>query len=76
MRYTKIVVAAACMLSSSPAWAQGADETRGSKDDASHGTDEKDIVVTGSLIRGLPREYIASPVFTYDKSDVVRSGSN
>ncbi len=37
---------------------------------------DKDIIVTGSLIRGLPREYVASPVFTYDKSDVVRSGSN
>lgn len=35
-----------------------------------------DIVVTGSLIRSLPREYVASPVFTYDKSDVVRSGAN
>lgn len=35
-----------------------------------------DIIVTGSLIRGLPREYVASPVFTYDKQDVVRSGAN
>lgn len=35
-----------------------------------------DIVVTGSLIRGLPREYIASPVFIHDKTDVVRSGTN
>lgn len=35
-----------------------------------------DIIVTGSLIRGLPREYVASPVFTYDKADVVRSGAN
>jgi len=36
----------------------------------------EDITVTGSLIRGLPREYVASPVFTYDKTDVVRSGAN
>lgn len=34
------------------------------------------LVVTGSLIRGLPREFVASPVFTYDKTDVTRSGAN
>jgi iron complex outermembrane receptor protein len=34
-----------------------------------------DIVVTGSLIRGLPREYVASPVYTHDQMDIVRSGS-
>jgi iron complex outermembrane receptor protein len=33
------------------------------------------IVVTGSLIRGLPREYVASPVFTHDRVDIVQSGS-
>lgn len=37
--------------------------------------DTRDIVVTGSLIRGLPREYVASPVFTYDQADIVHSGS-
>ena len=35
-----------------------------------------DIVVTGSLIRGLPREYVASPVFTYGKADIARSGAS
>jgi len=34
-----------------------------------------DIVVTGSLIRGLPKEYVASPVFTYGKADIARSGA-
>lgn len=34
-----------------------------------------DIVVTGSLIRGLPPEYVASPVYTHDQMDIVRSGS-
>lgn len=33
------------------------------------------IVVTGSLIRGLPKEYVASPVFTYGKADIVQSGA-
>lgn len=35
-----------------------------------------DIVVTGSLIRGLPGEYVASPVFTYGKADIARSGAS
>jgi iron complex outermembrane receptor protein len=34
-----------------------------------------EVVVTGSLIRGLPREYIASPVFTHGRADIVRSGA-
>lgn len=34
-----------------------------------------EVIVTGSLIRGLPREYVASPVFTHDRSDIVRSGA-
>ncbi len=34
-----------------------------------------DIVVTGSLIRGLPREFVASPVFSYGQGDIVRSGA-
>lgn len=33
------------------------------------------IIVTGSLIRGLPREYMASPVFTRDRIDINRSGA-
>lgn len=35
----------------------------------------EDIVVTGSLIRRLPREYIASPVQTYGLEDVEQAGS-
>lgn len=34
-----------------------------------------EVVVTGSLIRGLPREYVASPVFTRDRADLARSGA-
>jgi len=34
-----------------------------------------DIVITGSLIRGLPKEYVASPVFTYGQADIVQSGA-
>lgn len=34
-----------------------------------------DIVVTGSLIRRLPREYIASPVLSYGLEDVEKAGS-
>lgn len=34
-----------------------------------------ELVVTGSLIRGLPKEYVASPVFTHGKEDLVRSGA-
>ncbi len=63
MNYWKTAAMAASVLSVSPAWAQDVPI-------------DEDIVVTGSLIRGLPREYIASPVFTYDKTDVVRSGAN
>lgn len=37
--------------------------------------DASSIVVTGSLIRGLPKEYVASPVFTYGRGDIVRSGA-
>lgn len=35
----------------------------------------EDIVVTGSLIRRLPREYIASPIQTYGLEDVEKAGS-
>ncbi len=34
-----------------------------------------DIIVTGSLIRGLPKEYVASPMFSYDQADIVHSGA-
>ncbi|WEK00153.1 MAG: TonB-dependent receptor [Candidatus Sphingomonas phytovorans] len=39
------------------------------------GASQGDIVVTGSLIRGLPKEYVASPVFTYGQADIVHSGA-
>ncbi|WP_447726147.1 TonB-dependent receptor plug domain-containing protein [Sphingomonas koreensis] len=35
----------------------------------------RDVVVTGSLIRRLPREYIASPIQTYGLDDVEKAGS-
>jgi hypothetical protein len=34
------------------------------------------VIVTGTHIRGLPKEYIASPVFTYTGEDIERSGFN
>ena len=44
--------------------------------DNSAGEEESgEIVVTGSLIRGLPKEYMASPVFTHGRADIVQSGS-
>lgn len=58
-------------VAADPSVKDGADEG-GNRDPD---TDARDIVVTGSLIRGLPREYVASPVFTYDQADIVRSGS-
>ncbi len=47
------------------------------EDSEKHNADSlsHDIVVTGSLIRGLPKEYVASPVFTHGKADIVQSGS-
>ena len=50
-----------------PAAPQKAPQT---KDDA-----VSEVIVTGSLIRGLPREYVASPVFTHDRAELVRSGA-
>lgn len=43
--------------------------------DERESTSPGEIVVTGSLIRGLPKEYVASPVFTYGKADIVQSGA-
>lgn len=56
----------------------GAEQSPGSaKDGEKHRADSpsRDIVVTGSLIRGLPKEYVASPVFTHGQADIVQSGS-
>jgi len=52
-----------------PSWEERRSDKR--KEDSSPG----EIVVTGSLIRGLPKEYVASPVFTYGKADIVQSGA-
>lgn len=77
-------LAAAALIgaSPSPAIAQEAVPTDRSGEDAAPDTadDPKartpgDIIVTGSLIRGLPKEYVASPVFTHDQADIVQSGS-
>lgn len=46
-----------------------------SASDGQAADDTPGIVVTGSLIRGLPKEYVASPVFTYGQGDIVRSGA-
>lgn len=79
MKLLRAAAIVAAMLPTAPAWAQDT-----ATEHAPHATPSpdagpdaaKDIVVTGSLIRGLPREYVASPIFTYDKTDVVRSGAN
>lgn len=49
--------------------------TRAGPEDDAEADAVGDIVVTGSLIRGLPREYMASPVFTHGREDLVRSGA-
>ena len=55
------------------------EEPAGAVGEHAAGTDPEpsanDIVVTGSLIRGLPREFVASPVFSYGQEDIVRSGA-
>ncbi|MGV3482619.1 MAG: TonB-dependent receptor plug domain-containing protein [Sphingobium sp.] len=68
------VPAAAQQAAGDPAGENGAGRRAGEEADAG-GADSGDIVVTGSLIRGLPREYVASPVHTHDRMDMVRSGS-
>ncbi|MGE6699100.1 TonB-dependent receptor plug domain-containing protein [Hyphomonas sp. NPDC076900] len=60
-------------------WAQEAPDVAASADQGAETETEsrqETVVVTGSLIRGLPREYVASPVFTHGKTDIVRSGAN
>ncbi|MBB5984364.1 TonB-dependent receptor plug domain-containing protein [Sphingobium lignivorans] len=77
MIYRGTAVIAAGLFSFSAAWAQDVPaEQEAGAPAARDSRSQEAIVVTGSLIRGLPREYIASPVFTYDKTDVVRSGAN
>ena len=36
--------------------------------------DVEEVVVTGTNMRGLPREYVASPVFTYSAKEMEQSG--
>ncbi|MEZ5654579.1 MAG: TonB-dependent receptor [Sphingobium sp.] len=73
MRFLRRGAFALGLVASSPALAQDGNVL--SKEQPAP-SEQPNIVVTGSLIRGLPNEYIASPVFTYDKKHVVRSGSN
>ncbi|HZF45121.1 MAG TPA: TonB-dependent receptor, partial [Sphingomonadaceae bacterium] len=76
MRFLETAAVAAGIVVSVPAWAQSIDtpdQTEGAKDQATAAA--SDIVVTGSLIRGLPREYVASPVFTYGQADIVQAGA-
>lgn len=73
-----LAVALACMPAS-PVLAQdalrpeGPDEAEAPKGKVRDAGE--DIVVTGSLIRRLPREYIASPIQTYGLDDVEKAGS-
>lgn len=67
-------------MPASPLFAQEASrpgELSEAKAETGSGPDreEGDIVVTGSLIRRLPREYIASPIQTYGLADVEKAGS-
>lgn len=66
-------VAALLCAVASPALAQ-AQEDRPAPPEAEE-AEGGDIVVTGSLIRRLPREYIASPVLSYGLEDVEKAGS-
>ncbi len=59
MKYPRVAVAAACMLSASPAL--GASFRCNAGEERNESSAAQDIVVTGSLIRGLPREYIRKP---------------
>lgn len=50
-------------------------ESRARKDDTPAAEAVSEVLVTGSLIRGLPKEYLASPIFSHDRADLVRSGA-
>ncbi|WP_343520152.1 TonB-dependent receptor [Sphingomonas sp.] len=75
--YPLLAVALVCM----PAVPVAAQEARPEGPDAGEAPEGEmrdageDIVVTGSLIRRLPREYIASPIQTYGLEDVEKAGS-
>jgi|GEM_PF-830997 len=70
-----VFVRPACAQEASKAELPAGAETAPRDDDAADGASSGAIVVTGSLIRGLPREYMASPVFTRDRIDIDRSGA-
>lgn len=70
-----VFVRPACAQEASKAELPAGAETASRGDDAAEGASSGAIVVTGSLIRGLPREYMASPVFTRDRIDIDRSGA-
>lgn len=66
-------VAALLCTAASPAFGQAREDGPAPGEEAK--AEDGDIVVTGSLIRRLPREYIASPVLSYGLEDVEKSGS-
>jgi len=74
-----LIAAALVCVPASPVFAQEAPRTEDpAETEASKrrgGNEDGDIVVTGSLIRRLPREYIASPIQTYGLEDVEQAGS-
>lgn len=72
-----LVVAVLVCVAASPGVAQEALPREGGQEAPKReGRDAgEDIVVTGSLIRNLPREYIASPIQTYGLEDVEKAGS-
>lgn len=64
---------AACLITGAPgAFAQ---EAKGPAPQASEDGSVDALVVTGSLIRNLPKEYVASPLFTHGQADIVHSGA-
>ncbi|WGM45879.1 Vitamin B12 transporter BtuB [Brevundimonas sp. NIBR10] len=73
-------VLAGAALTGASAWAQQGDPVRPAQTrDAESSDDQVDavdeVVVTGSLIRGLPREYVASPLFSHGREEIEGSGA-
>ena len=73
----RVVTGGLAALSLVGSWAGEAfaEEPTGAEPRKAREAEVGEVIVTGSLIRGLPREYVASPVFTHDRADVVRSGA-
>lgn len=78
-RSSTLLGAVLVSLSASPVVAQVASQREGASEAEPPKPEGReageDIVVTGSLIRRLPREYIASPIQTYGLADVENAGS-